>query len=53
MMGPLISAKQLDTVMGYIESGKKDGAELVCGGDAPSGQGHFVQPTIFGRTMAT
>jgi phenylacetaldehyde dehydrogenase len=49
-MGPLISAQQRETVMGYIESGKASGAELVCGGEALSGKGYFVQPTLFGLT---
>lgn len=49
-LGPLISAAQLKTVMGYIDAGKASGAELVCGGDAIDRPGHFIQPTIFGRT---
>ena len=36
--------------MGYIESGKKSGAELICGGDALPGKGYFVKPTLFGHT---
>lgn len=46
-MGPLISAAQRDKVMGYIESGRREGATLLIGGDAPSGPGYFVNPTIF------
>jgi phenylacetaldehyde dehydrogenase len=49
-MGPLISAEQQATVMGYIEAGKASGADLVCGGEALGGKGHFVQPTLFGNT---
>ncbi len=47
--GPLISAAQLSRVMGYIEIGLKEGAELVCGGRRPPGidKGFFVEPTIF------
>jgi acyl-CoA reductase-like NAD-dependent aldehyde dehydrogenase len=47
-MGPLISAKQKQRVLGYIESGKRD-ARLVYGGEEPEGlgAGHFVGPTIF------
>jgi acyl-CoA reductase-like NAD-dependent aldehyde dehydrogenase len=33
--GPLISAKQRDRVLGYIEKGKAEGARLVLGGGAP------------------
>jgi len=46
-MGPLISAAQKQRVMGYIEKGLAQGASLAVGGDAPSGPGHFVNPTIF------
>ncbi len=49
-LGPLISAAQRKTVMGFIDAGKSSGAELVCGGAAIDGPGHFIQPTIFGRT---
>jgi len=49
-LGPLISAQQRETVMGYIEAGKASDADLVCGGEAVDGKGFFVQPTIFGHT---
>jgi aldehyde dehydrogenase (NAD+) len=48
--GALSSKKQLDTVLGYIDSGKREGATLVAGGartDIGTGKGYFVQPTIF------
>ena len=50
-VGPLVSKKQVETVMGYIELGKKEGAKLACGGkrvtDGALGKGNFVEPTIF------
>ncbi|HLX88418.1 MAG TPA: aldehyde dehydrogenase family protein, partial [Acidimicrobiales bacterium] len=47
LMGPLVSAKQRDRVLGYIEKGKAE-ARLVVGGSAPSDRkGYFVQPTLF------
>ncbi|EUJ24105.1 aldehyde dehydrogenase [Listeria grandensis FSL F6-0971] len=46
-MGPLISKKQQERVLNYIESGKKEGAEILIGGTAPSEKGFFVEPTIF------
>jgi acyl-CoA reductase-like NAD-dependent aldehyde dehydrogenase len=53
-MGPLISAKQKDRVLGYIASGKAD-AQLVYGGDEPTDpvlkKGHFVGPTVFDRVQ--
>lgn len=49
--GPLISQSQRDTVLRYIESGKKSGARLRCGGGIPDApvcaRGFFVEPTIF------
>jgi len=47
LMGPLISAQQRERVLGYIESGKAEGARLVTGGNAIDGAGYFVEPTIF------
>jgi phenylacetaldehyde dehydrogenase len=49
-LGPLISAGQRELVMSYIASGRTSGAELVCGGEALPGKGHFVKPTVFART---
>jgi aldehyde dehydrogenase (NAD+) len=50
-MGPLVSAKQLDTVLGYLDAGVKEGATLVAGGarleDGRLADGFFVAPTIF------
>lgn len=50
VMGPLVSTEQHERVMGYIEQGRKAGASVFHGGDAPSGPegsgGYFVNPTI-------
>ena len=46
VMGPLVSTEQHERVMGYIEAGKKAGASVFHGGDAPGGDGYFVNPTI-------
>jgi acyl-CoA reductase-like NAD-dependent aldehyde dehydrogenase len=51
-LGPLVSAEQRDRVMGYIESGREEGAELLAGGElalTDSG-GYFVAPTLFAST---
>ena len=45
-MGPLVSRDQFDRVMGYIEAGKRDGATVAVGGDSPSSNGYYVNPTI-------
>src|SRR5256885_13544013 len=44
-LGPLVSKEQMDRVMGYIEAGKRDGATVVVGGDAPAANGYHVNPT--------
>ncbi|HEY5667120.1 MAG TPA: aldehyde dehydrogenase family protein [Gammaproteobacteria bacterium] len=49
-MGPLVSKEQQDRVLSYIESGQKDGASVVAGGDAPSHEGYFVRPTVLATT---
>ena len=50
-MGPMISKRQFDIVMAYVEKGKSEGAELLTGGTSPTLQGlengHFVEPAIF------
>ncbi len=49
-MGPLVSREQQERVLGYIESGKQEGAQVLCGGGPGSGDlesGCFVQPTVF------
>jgi betaine-aldehyde dehydrogenase len=49
--GPLVSAAQLQKVLGYIESGVKEGARLIAGGKRLTenhyAQGQYVEPTIF------
>jgi phenylacetaldehyde dehydrogenase len=45
-MGPLVSKEQQERVLGYIESGRKQGASITAGGEAPSHPGYFVKPTV-------
>jgi betaine-aldehyde dehydrogenase len=49
--GPLASAAQLQKVLTYIESGKREGARLVAGGgrmtDGAFARGQYVEPTVF------
>jgi len=44
--GPLVSKEQFDKVLGYIEAGKRDGASVAVGGDSPSADGYYVNPTV-------
>jgi aldehyde dehydrogenase (NAD+) len=50
-VGPLVNAKQVETIHGYVEIGKNEGAELACGGKpATAGalaDGYFYEPTVF------
>jgi aldehyde dehydrogenase (NAD+) len=50
-MGPLISGRQMDRVLDYIECGKREGARLLTGGERDTegekAKGYFVKPTIF------
>jgi acyl-CoA reductase-like NAD-dependent aldehyde dehydrogenase len=48
-LGPVVSAEQHERVLGYIDSGTADGAELVTGGKVPDAAngGYFVEPTLF------
>jgi phenylacetaldehyde dehydrogenase len=45
-MGPLVSKEQFDRVMRYIDAGKRDGASVAVGGDAPAANGYYVNPTV-------
>ncbi len=45
--GPQVDQAQFDKIMGYIDSGRTEGAKLVCGGDRVGDRGYFVQPTVF------
>ncbi len=50
-MGAIVSQEQHDKIMGYIETGKSEGARVACGGKVPDGpefaKGFFVEPTLF------
>lgn len=50
-MGPLVSEEHMNTVLEYIQTGKREGAKCVCGGEryleGDCAKGFFVRPTIF------
>ncbi len=50
-VGPLVSKRQLERVLGYVEAGKSGGARLLTGGVRPSApelqQGNYVEPAVF------
>ena len=49
IMGPVVSKRQMDRVMSYIELGVEEGATLLAGGKArpDKGGGYFIEPTCF------
>ena len=50
-MGPIVSRKQQNRILGYISKGRSEGAHVACGGGVPSSSefkdGFFTEPTIF------
>ena len=49
LQGPVVSKKQHERVLGYIEKGKQEGARLVTGGGVPKHlpKGYFCRATVF------
>ena len=50
-LGAIVSEQQMKTVLGYIEAGKSEGAQVLAGGNRVSigdGKGFFIEPTVFG-----
>ena len=48
LVGPIINRAQFDKILGYIATGKREGAELRLGGGTRKiGSGRFIEPTIF------
>lgn len=50
-MGPLVHPRHLETVMGYVDGARREGARLLCGGrvlrDGALAAGSFMEPTVF------
>ena len=50
-LGPIINHQQMESILGYVQSGVDQGANLRCGGERLTagklGQGYFIAPTIF------
>ena len=50
-IGPIISARQAERIGGYLDAGRREGAEVMTGGAAPEGAefegGHYYRPTVF------
>jgi acyl-CoA reductase-like NAD-dependent aldehyde dehydrogenase len=46
-LGPLISERQMERVLSYVEAGRSEGAKLSLGGSRVGDVGYFVEPTVF------
>ncbi|XP_046667671.1 aldehyde dehydrogenase, mitochondrial [Homalodisca vitripennis] len=46
-LGPVVDGEQHSKILDFIESGKKEGARLVAGGNRVGDKGFFIQPTVF------
>lgn len=46
-VGPVVDKKACEKILEYIEIGRGEG-QLLCGGGKAEGNGHFIQPTVFG-----
>ena len=49
-IGPLISERQRQRVLGYIDAARAEGADIIVGGQATGERGYFVQPTVAANT---
>lgn len=52
-LGPLVSRRQFERVMGHIDSAKREGATTLTGGDRALDGGYFIKPTVFVDTKAS
>lgn len=47
--GPQVNQEQFDKIMGYIDVGRREGAECVTGGKRFGDRGYYIEPTLFTR----
>jgi len=56
-VGPIVSSRQYERIMGFIDSGRSDGAKLLTGGGKPADaslqRGLFIAPTVFDAVTPT
>jgi len=50
MLGPIISERQMNRVLSYIEKGRKEGGEVLVGGKRIGDKGFFIEPTVISNT---
>lgn len=51
-VGPLVNMGAVKKIRHYVNVGKEEGAELLCGGTSPTGKGFFFRPTIFSEVTS-
>ena len=49
-MGPLVSDEQLNTVSGFLDSGRQEGGKILAGGNQEGDRGYFFQPTVIANS---
>src|SRR6201992_1898484 len=48
-LGPVISEKQLKSILDYVDIGRNEGAQLVTGGRRVGDRGYFISPAVFAK----
>ena len=46
-MGPVISEKQMNAILGFVDAGRREGASLLTGGLRVGDRGYFLSPAVF------
>src|SRR5260370_50652 len=46
-MGPVISERQMSTILDYVDAGRREGASLLTGGTRVGDRGYFLSPAVF------
>src|SRR6201991_2990852 len=49
VLGPVISEKQMKTILDYVDIGEKEGAQLTTGGRRVGDRGYFISPAVFAK----
>jgi len=47
VLGPVISEKQMKSILDYVDIGQKEGALLTTGGERVGDRGYFISPAVF------
>jgi aldehyde dehydrogenase (NAD+) len=50
-LGPVISEKQMKSILGYVDVGRKEGASLTTGGERVGSRGYFISPAVFANVQ--